>query len=98
MGAAYVTGFCPEQDKSTVWQLFQEEQEQDRYENGHCYSGGIGMAEGIRFLDDKKFGSVEEAEDWVVDQAQKWGPALAVRVIHPDQSKCGWYYGAWCAE
>ena len=98
MGAAYVTGFCPEQDKSTVQQLFQEEQEQDRYENGHCYSGGIGMAEGISFLDDKKFGSVEEAEEWVVDQAQKWGPALAVRVINPDQSKCGWYYGAWCAE
>lgn len=98
MGATYVDGFYNSEDKNSVHANFQEEQEIDRYENGHCYSGGIGMAEGIRFLDDKQFGSVQEAEEWLIDEAQKWGPALAVRIINPDPEKCGWYYGAWCAE
>lgn len=98
MGACYVDGFCPEQDTKVVSQLFTEAQEEDRYENGHSYSGGFGMADGIRFKHDQKFGSIEEAEEWVVDNAAKWGPALAVQIIHPDPTKCGWYFGAWCAE
>lgn len=98
MGAAYVDGFYNEEDKNLIREDFESDQEIDRYENGHCYSGGIGMANGIRFLDDKQFGSVQEAEDWVADNAPKWGPALAVKVINPDSEKSGWYYGAWCAE
>ena len=98
MGAVYVEGFYNQEDKNAVRENFQEAQEHDRYENGHCYSGGIGMAEGIHFLNDKKFDNIQEAEDWVIDEAQKWGPALAVRIINPDANKNGWYFGAWCAH
>lgn len=98
MGAVYESGFYPEQDKSTVRDLFLDEQITDRFENGHCYSGSIGMAEGIEFRDEPKFGSVEEAYPWVEENARKWGPAIAVQIVHPDPNKCGWFYGAICAS
>lgn len=100
MGACYSGNFIPDDDKpkseDELKAYFQDEQEIDRYENGHMYSGGIGMAEGLRFVRDKKFGSVGEAQEWVEDNAQKWGPALAVRVEGPNDN--GWLYGAICAE
>ncbi|MFW6122448.1 MAG: hypothetical protein ACOC80_16325 [Petrotogales bacterium] len=96
MGACYVGKFVDTDSEAELKETFNDDQEIDRYENGHMYSGGIGMAEGLDIRRDRSFGSVSEARLWVDDHAQKWGPAIAVRVEGPNE--CGWYYGAICAE
>jgi hypothetical protein len=78
--------------KDKVRNDFEKDQEQDRYENGHSYSGGIGMAKGISFLDYQTY-TEEEAEQWLEDHTVKWENALAVRVRDSDK----WVVGALCA-
>lgn len=77
-----------------VEEKFKELQEEDRYENGHSYSGGFGMAEGIQFLDRPAVGDIEE---WLSEKAEKWGPALAVPLGEVD-GETVWGIGAWCAD
>lgn len=70
---------------------FDELQEQDRYENGHCYSGSIGMAQGLTIMD-RVFPSTQEALNFLDTNCQKWGPAIAVR------GPTTWVVGAVCAS
>jgi len=93
MGAAYnemkVRG-----SRAFVAETFERVQEQDRYENGHSYSGGFGMAEGLSFSP-CTFSDEQMASTWLADNAQKWGPAIAVKVgSETDQL---WMIGAWCS-
>ena len=63
-----------------VQNKFQQAQEQDRYENGHIYSGGFGMATGLEFVaGSRTFPRLEDASKWLQENAQKWRAALAVR-------------------
>lgn len=96
MGACFDSGFYRETDKHTVREAFENDQEIDRYENGHCYSGSIGMATGAKFLDNMVFGNKEDAEDYIAETAQKWGPALFVKVVNENEE--GWFFGAWCSS
>jgi hypothetical protein len=75
---------------------FQRLQYQDRYENGHEYSGGFGMASGLRVESREPFASVRTAEDWLQDNAEKWEHAIAVTAKDGDALK--WVIGAWCAS
>ncbi|MDX5370347.1 MAG: hypothetical protein LPL29_13325 [Alphaproteobacteria bacterium] len=102
MGAVFsymvVRGDLPHKE---VKAKFEAEQDQDRYENGHMYSGGLGMAHGLTFRDDvAPFKTMDEAYEWVETEAEKWGPALAVRVVEDDAggSKSAWFIGAICAS
>lgn len=84
-------------DRRKVAEEFQKVQDTDRYDNGHSYSGGFGMASGLSFSPqsfaaDKE----EEAVTWLEDNAQKWGPALAVKV--GSDSDQHWLIGAWCSS
>jgi hypothetical protein len=73
---------------------FKNDQTEDRYENGHSYSGGIGMADGLE-LRPNTFQTQNEAWDWLQDNCQKWKAALAVRV---EGNAPRWCVGAWCAS
>ena len=92
MGANYddrtYPGTLSEQE---VREKFAADQDQDRYENGNCYSGGIGMATGITFTGEV-FPTQEEAHEYLMDAAEKWGDALAVRAGDI------WIVGAICAS
>jgi hypothetical protein len=81
--------------KAEVEIKFKELQEQDRYENGHSYSGGFGMASGLTFTD-KVFANDANAREWLADNHQKWENALAVRVGDPAAEI--WIIGAWCSS
>jgi len=70
---------------------FAQTQEEDREENGHSYSGSIGMCDGL-VISEHKFDSIEKAEDWLCDHTEKWGSAKAVRVGDM------WVVGGWCSE
>ena len=52
--------------------------EQDGYECGHSYSGSFSQFEGLRFTG-KEFLTIAEANDWVEEHGEKWGPAVCVR-------------------
>ena len=98
MGAVFNSGFCPKTDKTLIREQFEQIQEQDRYENGHSYSGGFGMAHGIEFLASPSFEAQEEADAYLAEHAEKWGPALAVAIVGSDGQAKGWYIGAWCSS
>ena len=72
-------------DRKAVEDRFRQEQEQDRYENGHSYSGGIGMATGLEFRPTacaghaRPFPHLSDATEWLEENAEKWEAALAVR-------------------
>lgn len=69
-----------------------------RYENGHSYSGGFGMACGLAFHDKDVFESEAEARKYLIVTCQKWGEAIAVRFASPDGTAVSWMIGAWCAS
>jgi hypothetical protein len=82
-----------------VHEKFAEAQNLDRYENGHCYSGGIGMASGLDLDHNLRFKTVEEAAEHVQERAKKWREAIGVFVEPDEKHKNGrWYIGAWCAS
>lgn len=95
MGAVFNdTTFPPEMTEAAVREAFSAIQDQDRWENGHLYSGGFGMAEGLTVVSDHpQFTRAEDARKWLVANAEKWREALAVRL---DDGT--WVIGAWCSS
>jgi len=66
--------------------------EESRYEDGHSYSGGIGMADGCRIVG-FTFATADEAYDWLEENAEKYGPALGVKL-----KEGGYAFGALCSS
>ena len=95
MGANFQTMNVDNEDKEAVRAKFNKAQHDDRYDNGHSYSGGFGMASGLCF-DQAQFSDDDAADEWLEENAEKWGDAIAVRVNDSD----GFHYriGAWCAS
>lgn len=79
---------------------FETAQDECRHENGHSYSGGIGMANGLTILKPKKgliFLSQSEAANAAEKLAEKWGPAIAAPYM--DQNgKHAYYIYAICSS
>jgi hypothetical protein len=97
MGANFCTMLLPGTLSQTqVRAKFKEAQEQDRHENGHSYSGGFGMASGLRIYD-RVFSTLDEAANHLEDTCQKWEEARAVRVMTSD-GQTFYYIGAWCSS
>lgn len=94
MGANFVSREYPVQyTRKAVEVAFDKAVEQSRYEDGHCYSGEIGMVSGLLFETHTRFGSEDAALEWLQDNAQKWEEAKCVRLIDGR-----WIIGAWCAS
>ena len=83
-------------------------QDNDRYENGHSYSGGFGQATGLKFSKHSVFGNAQRAREWVEGIVEKWEEALCVRIdtridaSRADEGDKGpdkyvWFIGALCA-
>jgi len=98
MGASFNTMTCaPILDEKGVRKEFEDARETDRYENGHSYSGGFGMARGLKFRNDLIFPNEEAGTDWLQNNAQKWEEAIVVRFIDKNGIK-EWLIGAWCSS
>ena len=96
MGACYDEMSVQSTDKAKVKSQFEAHQEMDRYENGHSYSGGLGMATGLKF-DNKVFTNEFEASEYLQEKCEKWDDAIAVLIR--DKNNNEWYYiGAWCSS
>lgn len=97
MGASFVTLHMDGNLlRSEVTSRFRDAQEDDLHENGHSYSGGIGMARGLRF-ENKSFATVALAEEWLADHAKKYGPAVTVHATAQNGTDV-WIIGAWCSS
>lgn len=59
---------------------FAERAEQDRYENGHSYSGTMGMLHSLRYLD-RVFDSVSQFTDFLGGQDKDQGFLAQVKVV-----------------
>lgn len=95
MGATFNAMTMPsDKTQAQVTADFEKIQEQDRYENGHSYSGGFGMANGIKFPTAPKFERDSDATEWLSEHCQKWEEAKAVR-FGPEGT---WMIGAWCSS
>jgi hypothetical protein len=98
MGAAYnetsMPGEIPTQD---VCSNFKNLQHEGRHQHGASYTGTFAEARGLKFPEAATFDSKTSASEFVVDEADKWGPALAVR-YKDKESKERWLIGAWCSE
>ncbi len=67
------------------------------YEDGHSYSGCIGMfGHGIDTWHDKEFFTENEAGDFLLNTQQKWRPAHAVSFLRAGAKF--WLIGGWVAE
>jgi|DEB0MinimDraft_3_1074331.scaffolds.fasta_scaffold10145_5 hypothetical protein len=95
MGAVFASMVSKAKTVDKLKDAFEEAQEQDRYENGHLYSGGIGMARGL-VITDEMFPSLTEAEDWLENNTLKWECAKAVKV--KDGDSLYWVVGAICCS
>lgn len=96
MGANFQTMKSSNTVRAEARKEFEAARDQDRYENGHSYSGGFGMTTGLEFHDAPSFMNADAAEEWLDENAQKWGEALAVQVNEGDQKF--WLIGAICAS
>jgi hypothetical protein len=76
---------------------FKADQDTDRYENGHSYSGGIGMCSGIKNANQPIFATEKAADDWVSEHAEKWEAALAVQFKN-EKGEILWFVGGWCSS
>lgn len=80
MGACFDSATFKACDEKTLTKKFSELQEGRSYDNGSdTYAGHIGIARGLT-ISSKSFKTVNEAEDYVQNNAQKWSSAIAVKV------------------
>ena len=77
--------------------------EASQYEDGHCYSGEIGMLgtricswHDLRLKKTSKKSAEWVASDWLSEKHQKWDGAMAVSFVH--QGKRYWLVGGWCSS
>ena len=91
MGAEFCTMFSKSPDKIKVREEFADRVQEDAAEHGHRqgYCGSFGQAGGRGLVfRDEAFEEKADAWDWLDENCEKWGPALAVRVRNE-----GWAIG-----
>lgn len=64
----------------------------DQWENGHCFSGSLGMLTGDPVWLPGQEADAAAAIKCIEDKHEKWGPPLAVRFPG------GFAIGGWCAS
>lgn len=86
--------------KAVIAKHFSEAVLACQHENGHCYSGGIGMLGEIDRWQDKELPGFEDAEDFLANNHQKWDGAMAVSYFAQtnDEPTKKWVIGGWCSS
>ena len=81
MGACYVRHGFEQCSESDLRRMVNAECRQAGYEYGHSYSGNWGekIDSGLKVRSDLSFSSLDEANDWLMDNCEKWGSLIAVK-------------------
>lgn len=97
MGAEFNCRVYPDTlNKNGILEKWRTAVDVSRHEDGHSYSGAIGMLRGDPEWQDKQFNSREDAEDYLCDKHEKWSGPLAVSFV-TDKGKY-WVIGGWCSS
>ena len=97
MGANFCARAYPDGEKELIIERWGSAVEQSLHEDGHSYSGDIGMlGRSVARWYDKDFADREEAYEFLSEEHEKWDPALAVSFIE-NGDKC-WLIGGWCSS
>ncbi len=82
---------CSEEAMKKAVQVHCEAEAED---HGTLYSGRWGQKLGkeVQIEKDKVFYTEDEADDWLMNNAEKEGPLIAVRIGRE------WYVGGWCSS
>lgn len=79
-----------------IKRLWAEAVEQSLYEDGHSYSGEIGMlGSEVDSWNDLEY-SEPDAYAFIEDRHQKWNPAIAVSYLAKGVKY--WLIGGWCSS
>lgn len=83
--------------KAKIEELWKSLVEQSLHDDGHSYSGEIGML-GTRIGQwyDKQFTKRNDVYDFIDENHEKWRPAMAVSCV--ENGKKLWIIGGWCAS
>ena len=100
MGANFdARGYEGKYSFKEVISLFMDDIEESQWEDGHSYSGCIGMLDGIDKKISKVFDSHDDAYNYIEDNHQKWNGAWAAKFKDSDDpSGFGWIVGGWCSS
>ncbi len=98
MGATNIEDIAPDtKPRAEIIKEWNEQVQQSLYEDGHSYSGCIGMfGNGIEPWADKGFTTRSAASDYLLDTHNKWSRAMAVSFWEND--KKFWLIGGWVSE
>ena len=98
MGANFNTRtFKADLDRQEVVKRWNDMVAMSLHENGHSYSGEIGMlGNGIDFKEEA-FATENQADEFLTENQQKWDRAMAVRFLDR-QAVEWWLVGGWCSS
>ncbi len=85
MGAEFLAHTYDYCDTQTLEQQVEYDTEQMMYEGGCSYSGNWAAKDRGIIYENPTFNSVDEAEDWIADNNDKWGMLSAVKVPDTNQ-------------
>ena len=93
MGASFEYRTYESADKEVVKAAFNSDVESCLYDNGHSYSGGIGMLGHIQTWLSTTFSDVNAATEYICNNQKKWDGAMAAQC-----SDGTWVVGGWCSS
>jgi len=91
MGATFAYRVYEKMSIDKVKKKWNQDVKQSLYENGHQYSGDIGML-GQGFIMKSKVKSLDDAITYIEDHHEKWNRAICVP--YPE----GFAIGGWCSS
>jgi hypothetical protein len=97
MGAEFCFQVFQADDRQHALQRAREIIDQAAHDYGHAgYSGSFAECPGAR-IENKAFPTFGDAEEWLVEHAQKWEAAVLVQVETVEGVQ-RWAMGAWCSS
>jgi len=85
--------------KEQIEKLWNDAVEHSLYEDGHSYSGEIGMlGSKISQWHDLKLPHSHHALDYLETNHKKWKPAIAVSYYTDNGKDLVWMIGGWCSS
>lgn len=81
MGACFISRAIKETNRNDIVKKFNEIVDECIYEHGHdAYNGTFSTMDGLSLKIDKVFSDRDSAEEYIYNNTEKWGNALAVTV------------------
>jgi hypothetical protein len=97
MGASFASRRFTDKSESAIEAEWEKAVKQSLHENGHSYSGDIGMFGNAAIVwNDKSFKTADDAYEYIEDNHKKWKAPWGVS--YEANGKKFWIVGGWVSE